>query len=197
MQVHRPSSRFLQRAALLAAGIALSAPAWALDMGQLMQNMGQYRERTGRFVETRHMKVLDKPLRSTGEVRYVAPQLFEKKTIEPAAELLRVDGDALRVERGGKTYNVRLSSQPQAAAFVDVIVGLLTGDAGKLERSYDYELKGTAKKWTLAMVPRDAKMKSIISKVIASGDREQVRTIEYQQTDGDRSVMVIEPLDKR
>ena len=197
MQVHRPSSRLLPRAALLVAGIALSAPAWALDMGQLMQNMGQHKERTGRFVETRHMKVLDKPLRSTGEVRYVAPQLFEKKTIEPAAELLRVDGDALRVERGGKTYNVRLSSQPQAAAFVDVIVGLLTGDAGKLERSYDYELKGTAKKWTLAMVPRDAKMKSIISKVIASGDREQVRTIEYQQTDGDRSVMVIEPLDKR
>lgn len=143
------------------------------------------------------MKVLDKPLRSTGEVRYVAPQLFEKKTVEPTAELLRVDGDALRVERGGKTYNVRLSSQPQAAAFVDVIVGLLTGDAGKLERSYDYELKGTAKKWTLAMVPKDVKMKSIISKVVASGDREQVRTIEYQQADGDRSVMVIEPLDKR
>ena len=40
-------------------------------------------------------------------------------------------------------------------------------------------------------------MKSIISKVVASGDREQVRTIEYQQADGDRSVMVIEPLDKR
>ena len=191
------SSRFFRRVALLAAGFALSAPAWAFDMGQLMQNMGQYKERTGRFVETKHMKVLDKPLRSTGEVRYVAPQLFEKKTVEPTAELLRVDGDALRVERGGKTYNVRLSSQPQAAAFVDVIVGLLTGDAGKLERSYDYELKGTAKKWTLAMVPKDAKMKSIISTVVASGDREQVRTIEYQQADGDRSVMVIEPLDKR
>ena len=80
---------------------------------------------------------------------------------------------------------------------MDVIVGLLTGDAGKLERSYDYELKGTAKKWTLAMVPKDARMKAIISKVIASGDKEQVRTIEYQQADGDRSVMVIEPLAKR
>ena len=78
-----------------------------------------------------------------------------------------------------------------------MIVGLLTGDAGKLERSYDYELKGTAEKWTLAMVPKDARMKAIISKVIASGDKEQVRTIEYQQADGDRAVMMIEPLAKR
>lgn len=197
MQAFSDFSRILHRAALVAAGVALSAPAWALDMGQLMQNMGQYKERTGRFVETRHMKVLDKPLRSSGEVRYVAPQLFEKKTVEPAPELLRVDGDALHVERAGKTYNLRLSSQPQAAAIVDVVVGLLTGDAAKLERSYDYDLKGSARKWTLAMVPKDAKMKAIISKVVASGDKEQVRTIEYQQADGDRSVMVIEPLGKK
>ena len=53
MQAQGLFSRFLRRTALLAAGVALSAPAWALDMGQLMQNMGQYKERTGRFVEAK------------------------------------------------------------------------------------------------------------------------------------------------
>lgn len=181
-------------AGLLLAGACLCAPAWSMDLGELMQAMGKHKERHGRFVETRRMALLEKPLRATGEVRYVAPSLFEKKTLEPSPELMRVDGNKLYIERGDKKYHLRLSSQPEAAAFVDAVVGLLTGDASVLQRSYQYELGGSIKKWTLTLVPRDKKMQAVISKVIATGDQEQVRSIEYLQADGDKSTMQIEPL---
>mgnify|MGYP000455681361 FL=1 len=83
---------------------------------------------------------------------------------------------------------------PQAAAFVDAIAGLLKGDAGTLERNYDYQLEGKASKWTLTLVPKDKKVRDIVSKIVATGDQQQLKSIEYLQADGDRSVMVVEPL---
>jgi hypothetical protein len=186
--------RRLRGVCLLLAAAAVAAPAFAFDLGDLMQAMGRHRERHGRFVETKHLAVLNKPLRSSGEVLYLAPSLFEKRTLEPAPELLRVEGDMLYVEQGGKKYSVSLASQPQAAAFVDAVVGLLTGNADILQRTYQYELTGSAKKWTLTLVPTDPKMLAIVTRVVASGDQDQVRSIEYQQADGDSSTMVIEPL---
>ena len=174
--------------------LSVAPRAWAFDMATLMQNLGKYKERHGKFVEPRHLAVLKQTLRSSGEVRYVAPDLFEKKTLEPAADLMRVDGDRLYMEKDGRKYRMLLSKQPQAAAFVDAIAGLLKGDAGTLERNYDYQLEGKASKWTLTLVPKDKEVRDIVSKIVASGDQQHLKSIEYLQADGDRSVMVVEPL---
>lgn len=187
------NKNFLRSAVWLSA-LTVALPAMALDLQTVMHNMGKIKERHGKFVETKYMTVLNKPLLSSGEVRYVAPNLFEKKTLEPTQDTMRVDGDGLFLEKGGRKFSTKLSSQPQAAVFVNAIAGLLTGDATLLERSYSYELDGTAKKWTLTMMPKDKKMQEMVRKIIASGDEDQVRSIEYQQADGDRSVMVVEPL---
>lgn len=177
-----------------AALLAVSPLARALDMATLMQNLGKHKERHGKFVETRYLAVLNKPLRFSGEVRYVAPELFEKKTLEPAADLMQVHGDRLYMEKDGRKYRMLLSKQPQAAVFVDAIAGLLKGDAAVLERNYDYRLEGKASKWTLILAPKDQKARGMVSKIIATGDQNQLKTIEYVQADGDRSVMVVEPL---
>lgn len=182
----------------LAAGICavalLSGPAWAFDLGTLMQSLGKHKERHGQFVETRHLAVLKQPLRSSGEVRYVAPDLFEKKTLEPAPDMMQVKGDQLYMEKDGRKYRIQLSKQPQVAAFVDAIAGLLKGDAQTLTRTYEHQLEGQATQWTLTLVPKDKKMRGIVRQIIAKGDQDQLRSIEYLQADGDRSVMEVQPL---
>ena len=178
----------------VAAMLAAAPHAWAFELNALMQNLGKHKERQGKFVETRYLAVLKQPLRSSGEVRYVAPNLFEKRTLEPSADVMRVDGDALYMEKNGRKYRARLSSQPQAAAFVDAIAGLLKGDSSILERNYDYRLEGKARNWTLTLVPKEKKMRDIVSKIVARGDQDQLKSIEYQQADGDRAVMVVEAL---
>lgn len=184
----------------LAAGVCTVAllgsasSAWAFDLGALMQNLGKYKERHGQFVETRHLAVLKQPLRSSGEVRYVAPDLFEKKTLEPAPDVMQVKGDQLYMEKDGRKYRIQLSKQPQVAAFVDAIAGLLKGDAQTLMRTYEHQLEGQASQWTLTLVPKDQKMRGFVRQIIAKGDQDQLRSIEYLQADGDRSVMVVQPL---
>jgi hypothetical protein len=193
----RAGARFARRGLALAlvAALALTCgAARAFDLSDLMRNLGRVKERRGQFTETKYLALFNEPLKSKGEVRYVAPNFFEKTTQEPVADVMRVDGESLYLERGRQKYNVKLSRQPRAAAFIDAIAGLLTGDASFLERSYRYELSGSAADWSLKLVPRGVAMLDYVTEIRASGDETQVKRIEYLQVDGDRSVMEIEPL---
>ena len=195
--LHRMNRRSLMAAAACAAFLAPTlASAQSLSLATLMQSLSKEKERHGKFVETKHLKVLSKPLRSSGTVYYNAPNVFEKKTLEPTPELVRVNGNSLLLERGTRKMNIQLSSQPQVAAFVSAVAGLLTGDARMLEQNYQYQLMGSVNNWTITLTPKDSRMKSYITEIVAGGDQSQVRRIDYRQADGDSASMVIEPLKK-
>jgi outer membrane lipoprotein-sorting protein len=194
MPLPAPRVALCARIAFLCMLACVSGFAQAFDLPELMQNMGRIKERRGQFVEIKYLSLLNQPIESRGEVRYVAPHFFEKITREPTPDLMRIDGDSLYLERGKQKYNLRLANQPQAAAFVDAIAGLMTGDSTYLERSYRYELSGTAANWTLKLIPKARVMLDYVTEVRASGNQSQVTRVEYQQADGDRSVMTIEPL---
>ena len=62
----------------------------------------------------------------------------------------------------------------------------LTGDRGALERFYTLELSGSAEQWQLVLTPNQPRMAQIISQIRIGGVQALVKTIEFQQADGDR-----------
>jgi len=58
-------------------------------------------------------------------------------------------------------------------------------------------LSGTSDKWVLTLLPSDQKIAAIVQRITVSGQKNQVRSIEYLQADGDRSVMTIEPVEAK
>lgn len=179
---------------LLLSLLSLSATAaeWGLD--SLMSGLAERPRERATFVEKKTIALLDKPVESSGELFYRAPDLLEKKTLKPKPELLRIEGDQLRIERGKKSHEVRLSDYPEIGGFVDSIRGTLAGDRKALERSYKLSLEGQPERWTLLLVPTDPKMSGMIQKITIAGRRNEVRTIDILQADGDRSVMSIEKI---
>jgi outer membrane lipoprotein-sorting protein len=189
----RPVARWV---AALAAGVALAVASTcahaAWDMQQLMESLAQAKSGRATFVETKRIAMLDKPLESSGELLFVAPDRLEKRTLKPKPESLVVDGDELSIERGNRTYRLRLQSYPELAAFIDSIRGTLAGNRKTLERDFRLNLGGTASAWTLQLFPFDEKMKAVVRRIVIAGAQGQVNTIEIDQADGDSSVMVIE-----
>ena len=189
----RPVARWV---AALAAGVALAAASTcaqaAWDMQQLMQSLAQAKSGRATFVETKRIAMLDKPVESSGELLFVAPDRLEKRTLKPKPESMVVDGDELSIERGNRNYHLRLQSYPELAAFIDSIRGTLAGNLKTLERDFRMNLSGTAGAWTLQLFPFDEKMKAVVRRVVIAGAQGQVNTIEIDQADGDSSVMVIE-----
>ncbi|MHB1245672.1 MAG: LolA-related protein [Sulfuriferula sp.] len=168
------------------------AATWDID--QLMQGLARIRTSQANFVEKKTIAMLDRPVESSGELFYRAPDHLEKRTIKPKPESMIVDGDSLIIERGHKKYRLQLADYPELAAFIDSIRGTLAGDRKALERNYRLSLDGTAEHWILQLVPTDAKMQAVVQRIRIAGELDTVRSIEINQADGDSSKMLIEKL---
>ncbi len=79
-------------------------------------------------------------------------------------------------------------------AFVDSIRGTLSGNRQALERNYALHLSGNRDNWTLNLSPSNPRIAELVTRITIGGNREQVRSVEYLQADGDRAVMSINPV---
>lgn len=183
-------------AVLMALALAVWSPAAlaAWDLQQLMDTLAQTKSGRATFVEKKHIALLDKPVESSGELLYSAPDRLEKRTLKPKPESMLVNGGELLIERGRQKYQLQLQSYPELAAFIDSIRGTLAGDRSALERSYQLSLEGSAERWVLQLQPLEPKMLAVIQRIRISGARNQVRGIDITQADGDSSTMTIEPV---
>ena len=174
---------------LLLIAVALPASA-AFDIGQLMGDLARHKGGKAKFVEKKYFAILDKPVVSTGEMTYTAPDRLEKRTLTPKVETLLLDKDILSIERDKQKLSINLANQPEALAFVDSIRGTLSGNRAALEKNYALHLAGNADKWVLTLLPSDQKIASLVQRITVSGNKNQVRVIEYLQADGERRVRV-------
>jgi hypothetical protein len=168
------------------------AAEWNID--QLMLSLAQIRTDHTSFVEKKSIAILDKPVESSGELLYTAPDHLEKRTLKPKPESMTVEGDTLLIERGRQKHRLQLQDYPELAAFIDSIRGTLAGDRRALERHYKLSLEGTAAHWTLQLLPVEEKMQAVVKSIRIAGVENTVRSIEITQRDGDSSLMRIEKL---
>lgn len=182
---------FFRSVAVWALGCAaLTAHAW--DLEQLMQSLARNISGRATFTEQKFIALLDKPVLSSGELLYTAPDRLEKRTLLPKPETLVLDHDTVTVERGKRQYVLRVKDYPELGVFVESIRGTLAGDRASLERLYQLNLDGSEARWTLVLRPLNPKMLAVVQRITMQGERAELRSIEVEQADKDRSVMRID-----
>jgi len=192
------NSRFLSfRNILILLSIFAFAPGsyaddW--DIAQLMQLLAQNQSAHSSFVETKSIAILDKPVTSSGELFYTAPDHLEKRTLKPKAETMVLDQGTILITRGSKNYRLQLQDYPALAAFIDSIRGTLAGDVAALQHNYILKLQGAMAHWTLQLLPANEQIKTVVQRISISGEKGELRSIEILQADGDSSVMTITQL---
>lgn len=189
--IRRTLIRFFLALLVLPASLPVFA-AW--DLAQLMDMLAQTKSGRARFVETRHLAVLDKPLVASGEMSFVAPDRLEKRTDKPRAESVRLDKDRLTVERGKQQTSVDIANQPLAQAFVASVRAALTGDRATLEKHYGLHLAGEREQWTLTLLPNEQAVAALVQRITIKGQRNRILSIDTLQADGDRSLLTLQPL---
>jgi hypothetical protein len=182
--------------AVPAASAADAAPSASLSVDQLMSALAQRKSGRVLFTEKKYLAMLERPVESSGELVFVAPDRLEKRTVTPKPENLVIEGDMMTVQRGGKTFTMPLQNYPEIAAFIESIRGTLAGNRTALERYYRLGVEGRAGRWTLTLTPADSRMAAIVSQVRIDGANDALDSVEIRQADGDRSVMKIRPAGK-
>jgi outer membrane lipoprotein-sorting protein len=188
------SVKGLRLAACVVALVAGSASAAGPDdLDQLMSLLAQRQHGHVSFVEEHFLKVLDRPVESSGELLYDAPDHLEKRTLKPKPETLVLDHGVITAQRGRHTYTINLSDYPQIVPLIDSIRATLAGDRASLEHLFKVNFDGTLEHWTLLLLPSDSTVGKTVKQIRIEGTRDAIHAVEIQQADGDRSVLTIGP----
>lgn len=179
-------------AALAASGLAANGTEPG-DYPQLLELLAQRRHGHVSFTETQYLAILDRPLHSSGELLYDAPDRLEKRTVKPRAETLTLEHGVLTAHRGHRTYVMALRDYPLLAPFIESIRATLAGDRAALERLFRVEFAGSLARWTLLLTPIDATLGRAVRDIRIEGERDAIHTVEIHQRDGDRSLLSIGP----
>jgi len=167
-----------------------SATDW--QVADLMRLLSQNKSGHATFVERKYIGIVDKPVESSGELFFTAPDKLEKRTLKPHAESMLLDGRQLIIERTGKKrMTLDLADYPEASAFIDSIRGTLAGDITTLDKMYHLNLSGNVAKWQLILQPRYSRMSDVIRRIAIQGTKGDVNRIDFDMADGDRSEMIV------
>jgi outer membrane lipoprotein-sorting protein len=131
----------------------------------------------GHFQQEKRLKILRKPLISTGSFTYHQTKGVIWKTLTPVPSLLLVNDTRLLTGQGELSV---------PAAFGKVFKAMLGGDLNQL--SDGFSISGSDKKtvWQIELKPKDELLKKIISSIALSGDNE-LRLLEIQEAGGNIS----------
>jgi len=163
------------------------------ELDRVMAALAQRKQGQVSFTEKKFISLLDKPVESSGELLYVAPDRLEKKTLKPRPEDLVLEGGIVSAQRGKRHYVLDLKQYPQVVPFIESIRATLAGDRTALERVFKVDFVGQFERWTLDLTPLDSKLARTVKEIHIEGEKDFIQRIETREADGDRSVMTISP----
>jgi outer membrane lipoprotein-sorting protein len=161
------------------------------DLDRVMQALATRRHGEVSFVEQHFLAMLKRPAESSGELIYDAPNRLEKRTLEPRAESLVLDGNVLTVERNHRSHVLDLKSYPEVLPYVESIRATLAGDRKALEHSFRLKFVGNFALWSLVLAPQDAALAKSVLQVQIDGSQDNLLKVDIRQADGDRSLLTL------
>jgi len=189
-RVRRLATALVSCGTLLGLG-APSVLAAESDLDRLMDVLAQRKHGHVTFEEKKFIALLDRPVESSGELLYDAPDRLEKRTVKPKPESLVLVGGIVTAQRGRHHYVLDLKQYPQVVPFIESIRATLAGDRAALERVFKLDFEGGFDHWTLGLVPLDATLSATVKDIHIEGDKDVIRTVEIKEADGDRSLLTI------
>ena len=186
---------------IFAAALTLASPLlWAFSTAELAQTLQKPANVQGAFTQQRYLKSLSKPMTTNGQFVLIPKRGLLWHMQKPFENRLRVRADGIMQWNGKAWVSAGGGSRSGQAQQIKLFLDLLGGNTAGLEKQFDLQLSGNAKKWTLRLNPKTALMKQIFTRIDISGDA-VVRKIELNETQGERTVMtfsgvtVNQPLD--
>jgi len=143
-------------------------------LAQITNRLAKTEITQGDFQQEKRLKILRKPLISTGSFTYHQTKGVIWKTLTPVPSLLLVNDAHLLTTQGELAV---------PAAFGKVFKAMLGGDLNQLSDGFSISGSDQKTSWQIELKPKDEQLKKIISSIVLSGDNE-LRLLEIQEAGG-------------
>ncbi|MGV7220120.1 MAG: LolA-related protein [Nitrospinales bacterium] len=169
---------------------------WSIS--NLMASLSSVGKGTAIFKEERYISFLSEPLISKGNLRFQSPDYLFKHTESPKDERLVVFEDEVTITNleKGLQQSFSLNDFPQLRGLLDGIRYTLAGNIEELNKSYKLTLQGSQADWQIYLSPKLKTMQELISNINILGKGQNIYKLEIFESNGDRTIMHIEPNQK-
>jgi outer membrane lipoprotein-sorting protein len=162
-----------------------------LAISELMQAFATTSGIKASFTERKHLRILEAPVESSGELSFQAPDRLEKRTHQPRMEIMLIEANKVSIDRGSFKRSLQLSDYPDIASLVQSLTAVFRGDIASIEKFFTWQLKGTLQKWQLTLKPKSTQLFITLREIQFKGENNYIQAVETTLTDGDYSVMTL------
>lgn len=142
-----------------------------------------------RFKQEKHIKVLKRPLVSSGTIVFSAKHGLCWETKTPFTSTLSITVNGIYQRMAGESFRpVAADKHGVASDITSVFLAVFSGDRKILEQNFDMYLLGTASKWTIGLRPKQRILKMILKAIVLKGST-TITAIELWEDNGDRALI--------
>ncbi len=145
------------------------------------------------FEQSRTMRVLRKPIRSSGTILYAKNKGLYWQTTKPFISEMVITDRVLIQKDGEHLITVTAQQQPVLFAFSQAFFYMLGGDLKSLSRQFTIHLEGDTTAWRIGLLPKDKQLKQFIHRVELRGGQ-QLDSVQVIDRSGDKTDMHFQPV---
>ncbi len=167
-----------------------------VGVDRVIENFGQSTIREQAFHETYYSHMLTTPSHKEGTLVFHPPARLEKHVRVPIVESFIINENSLLYENPSREISQTFSLQeyPSLATLIEGLRALFNGDQETLRQFFFVTMSGTPEVWELNLSPRTQSDEDGVDCIRLTGEQTHIRTISIQETNGDRSVLQLDPL---
>lgn len=180
-------------AAVFPVAAQAAAPS-AAPVAEIQSMLAKPEQLCGRFQQTKHLAGMKKPLLSSGRFCVVAGKGVLWRTLKPFQNTLRLKRDEI-VHMQGSRVSMRLeaSQEPAVRMINGVLLSLLGGDLGQLDKLFEVDGSVTGDAWRVALKARNDAVARAVGAISLEGGA-YVKSIRMVDAGGDRTEIVFSDL---
>lgn len=174
---------------LASAGAFADPPDATLD--SILASLAQRRHGHVLYAEQIDSPLFKRPLHTSGELFFDAPDRLERRTLKPTAEDVLVEGDVVTIVRGTHRSSMRLSDYPQLSPLLNGLRATLAGDRSTLEKSFQLDVSAKGSDWELTLQPLPSEKRPAYKRIQIRGVDAKVLGLTLERATGERTTMTL------
>lgn len=168
------------------AGLALPSSAQTTELDALLASFRGMTGLSARFVEEKTIALLATPIRSEGEVHFVAPGTLMRRVTSPTTSAALIERGRLTMVANGQRQEIDLTSNAVVGGFISSFADVLAGDRVALERTYRITYARLPDgDWKLTLRPKGAPLNQFLTEMEMIGNGRSVKTMRMIEVSGD------------
>ena len=178
---------------LAAALFSAMAFAAAPDLAEtILAGMAKQGSAQTAFIEVSYRGMLDRPLITSGEMKWLGGDKLERDVEKPYKAIARIGDGQMSIQRGNHpVQTVPIARAPQMGAILAGFRALLGGDTATLSRDFDVQAVGNPARWVLTLTPRSGELKHRVQSIVIDGRNAAPRCMALNESDGDTTITLL------